>query len=106
MGAPGADLANGCFRKGVWALRKWVPLCLLAGYDAIPALTPPPFGVEECFKRWHFGLSCHLLRGDQPGNIKDVERLLLLAWAVGLAPLGPKGRAKLVPQKSRPGVVL
>lgn len=35
----------------MWALRKWVPLCLLAGDDAIPALTSPPLGVGECFER-------------------------------------------------------
>lgn len=51
MGALSADLANGCFMKGVWALRKWVPLCLLEGDNAIPALASHPIGVEEHFKR-------------------------------------------------------
>lgn len=51
MGALGADLVNGCFMKGVWALRKLLSLCLPERDISIPALASHPIGVEKNFKK-------------------------------------------------------
>lgn len=51
MGALGDDLVNGCFMKGVWALRKCVSLCLPDRDVYIPALASHPIGVEKHFKK-------------------------------------------------------
>lgn len=97
MGALGADLANGCFMKGVEALKNGCP----SSYQREMS----PSQVSLRYRRALKGLGDPLggILGSVVTCLGIIRAALLLAWGLGLASPGTEGRAKQAPQKPNPG---